>query len=450
MLSPLNKILVPFVLLFFISCDKNDDNANLSNNTLIPEIDFVKTLGGSLNESAQSIVQTNDGGYAIIGYTQSNNGDINDKILENFDYWFLKFDANNVIQNSKTYGGSADEKAFKIIQTTDNGYVLIGQSRSNDGDVTKVSDLDDIWIVKLDASANIVWEKTHGFSGNDQAFSVIQTSDGGYFISGVLDVTASGGNGNDDKDSQQKHAGGDYWGLKLDVNGDKVWRRFFGGTFTDTTYDVVETNDNGFIVVGSSDSEDIDISNNKGTYDYWVIKISSNGDLVWEKSYGGSQIDEARSIVKTNDGNYLIVGNSRSNDGNISNPKGAADVWLLKISPSGDFIWGKSYGGSSFDSAEYILSLQDGGYIIIGNSRSVDKDLKTNEGQNDVWLLKINSSGDVQWQKSLGGSDVDLAYSAIELSDQSIIIAGESSSSNGDITENKGFTDLLIVKIKMQ
>lgn len=441
------KILLSLSVLLFISCDKNDD-ANPPP-TPTPEIQFVKTLGGSLNESAQSIIKTNDGGYAIAGYTQSNNGDINDKTTENFDYWFLKFDENDNLQESKTFGGSESEKAHDIIQTNDGGFVLIGESNSNDGDVTKTSDLDDIWIVKLDASGNIAWEKTHGFSGNDRAFSIIQTADSGYFISGILDVTASGGDGND-RSTKRKHAGGDYWGLKLDSNGDKIWRRYFGGTFTDTAFDAIETNDNGFIIIGSSDSEDVDISNNKGTYDYWVVKVNSNGDMVWEESYGGTQIDEAKGIVKTSDGNYLIVGNSRSNDGDISNSKGAADVWLIKISPSGDLIWEKSYGGSSFDSAEHITPTQDGGYIITGNSRSEDKDLKNNEGQNDIWILKINNSGNLEWQKSIGGSNIDLAYSAIELNDESIIVAGESNSSDQFIEKNQGFADLLITKIKTQ
>ncbi len=447
MSTTLNKILISFGALVCFSCDKNDDsNPQIAT---IQETHFIKTLGGTLNESAQSIIQTNDGGYAIAGYTQSTNGTLSNKTLENFDYWFLKFDKNDHLQESKTYGGTGSEKAYMMIHTIDGGFALIGQSNSNDGDATKTSDLDDIWIIKIDASGNLIWEKTHGFSGNDQAFSIIQTNDGGYFISGIIDVTASEGNGND-RAAKRKHAGGDYWGLKLDSNGNKIWRRFFGGSFTDTAFDAIETVDNGFIIIGTSDSEDVDISNNKGSYDYWAVKVNVNGDMVWEKSYGGSQIDEARSIVKTFDGNYLIVGNSRSNDGDISNPKGAADVWLIKISPTGNLIWEKSYGGSSFDSAEHITPTQDGGFIITGNSRSEDQDLITNEGQNDIWVIKINNSGELQWQKSIGGSAIDLAYSAIELSDKSIILCGESSSSDKDIEKNEGFTDLLIAKIKTQ
>ena len=163
--------------------------------------------------------------------------------------------------------------------------------------------------------------------------------------------------------------------------------------------------------------------------------------------FGGSEIDEARSIVKTSDGNYMIVGDSRSSNGDVSSPKGAADMWLIKISATGDLLWEKSFGGSSFDVARHITATQDNGFIIVGNSRSQDIDLDMNQGQNDIWIVKINESGDLKWQKSIGGSNVDSAYGAVEFNDESIIIVGESSSSDIPMAPNKGFTDVIITKI---
>jgi len=433
-----------FASFIIYGCSDSD-----SSSKIIPQLDFVKTLGGTKNESAQSVIKTTDGGYAIAGFTQSINGDVTDKIVENFDYWLLKFDSNDNLLWTKTYGGTNDERAYKIIQTNDGGFALIGYAKSNDQDVSNNEGFEDIWLVKTDASGTIQWEKSYGFSGSDKAFSIIQTSDGGFFVSGTLDVSASTGAGND-KNSKRRHAGGDYWGLKLDANGTKVWRRYFGGSFTDVAYDAVQTSDNGFIIIGSSDSDDVDISNTKGGYDFWVVKVNKDGNRVWEKSFGGSQIDEARNITKTNDGNYLITGDSRSNDADVTNSKGAADIWLIKISDDGNLIWQKSYGGSSFDVSRDITPTSDNGYIIVGSSRSQDGDVDTNQGQNDVWVLKIDNSGDLEWQKSFGGTDIDFAYSAVELNDESIIIVGESSSNDIDISENKGFTDLLITKIKLQ
>lgn len=436
------QLLCCYVLILISGCSDSDNPPA----PLEPTIQYAKSFGGSLNELANDIVTTQDGGYAVFGFTQSLDGDITDKSTDNFDYWLLKFDTNDQLIWSKTYGGSQTEKGFKIITTNDGGFAVIGTSESNDIDVSENNGWNDLWIIKLDSNGIIQWEKSHGFTGNDQGLTIIKTADGGYFIGGVLDVSASGGAGND-RSARQQHAGGDYWGIKLNANGDKEWRRYFGGSFTDTTYDVIETSDTGFLLIGSSDSDDVDISGNKGGYDFWVVKTDSNGTLEWEKSFGGSEIDEARSITKTNDGNYLILGDTRSTDQDISSNNGAADMWLIKISESGNLLWEKTYGGSSFDVGRHISQTFDGGYLLTGSSRSVDGDVDTNKGQNDVWILKINNTGDIQWQKTVGGSEIDFAYGIIELNDGAIIAVGETNSNDGDVLENKGFSDLLITKI---
>lgn len=430
------------MLILLMSCKKDDDvfshlNINVS---------LVKTLGGSKNDSAQSVVATSDGGYAILGFTQSLDGDITDKTNESFDYWVLKYNAENELQWQKTFGGSADERGNSIIQTQDGGFAILGFSYSSDGDVTENIGLQDFWLVKLDAVGNISWQKSFGFQGADSGISVIQTNDLGFLISGTLDVTASGGQGNSSR-STNRHAGGDYWVLKLDTAGNMEWSQYFGGNFTDTPYDVVQTEDNSFIIVGSSDSDDTDISSNIGTYDFWVVKISASGNLVWEKSFGGTQIDEARGIVSTNDGNYIIAGDTRSNDNDISNNKGAADLWLIKMTPEGNLLWKKTIGGSNFDVARSIVKSQNNGFILAGSSRSSDIDVSENNGQNDAWILKVDDNGNLLWETTIGGSNIDFAYSVAELNDGSIVGVGDSTSNDGDILENKGFTDLLLIKI---
>ncbi|TXG36896.1 hypothetical protein [Seonamhaeicola maritimus] len=433
-----------FALLIF-SCSENSVSEKDSE---ILEIDFVKTFGGSKNESGRSLIKTSDGGYAILGYTQSADGDISGKTDESFDFLLLKFNQSHAIEWQKTYGGSNDDRGSSIIQTSDSGFVILGSSKSNDGNVTTNNGFNDFWVLKTDDSGNIAWEKSFGFSGADDGISIIETADNGFLLIGVLDVSASGGQGNSKSYSYKRHAGGDYWAIKLNSTGKQEWTRYFGGSFTDTPFDVVQTNDNGYILIGSSDSDDVDIKTNKGSYDFWVIKISETGALIWEKSFGGSQTDEARAITKTNDGNYLIVGDTRSNDIDVSANNGAADFWVIKISPDGNLIWEKTFGGSSFDASRSVSKTQDGGFIICGSSRSANKNLTNNNGQNDAWVIKIDSSSKIEWQKSIGGSDIDLAYDAIELNDKSVIIVGESSSSDIDILENKGFSDVLIIKTK--
>jgi hypothetical protein len=424
-----------------LGCTNDDSTSNPQRKGVV---NLVQTYGGTKNDSGQSVVATLDGGYAILGYTQSNDGDIIEKQDDSFDYWLLKFNAENELQWQKTYGGSADERGNDIIQTQDGGYAVLGFSFSSDGDVTNNAGLQDYWLAKLDATGNISWQKSFGYQGADSGVSVIQTNDQGYFVSGVLDVTASGGEGNTSRNTN-RHAGGDYWVLKLNASGDIEWSKYFGGNFTDTPENVVQTDDNGFIIVGGSDSNDTDISSNIGTYDFWVLRISSIGNLIWEKSFGGDQIDEARAIVKSNDGNYIIAGDTRSSNNDISNNIGAADLWLIKISPNGDLIWEKTIGGTNFDVARAMVKTQDNGLLLAGSSRSADFDVSENKGQNDAWALKLDIEGNLQWETTIGGSNIDFGYSIAELNDTSIVLVGDSTSSDGDITENKGFTDLLLI-----
>ena len=434
-----------FVVLFFINCSEDNDNSTTKDQDI--EIDFITTLGGSKNESAQAIINTTDGGYAILGHAQSMDGDVTTKSNESYDYWLLKYDATNQLEWQKTYGGSADDRGADLIQTSDGGYVIVGKSKSNDFEVSENAGFDDFWVVKLDSNGSVSWENSFGFAGSDIPYSIIQTNDDGYLLTGVLDVSASNGQG-DRNSILSRHAGGDYWVIKLNSNGVKQWSNYYGGSFTDTAYDAIQTEDDGYIIVGSSDSNDVDITNNRGTYDFWIIKISATGSLVWEKSFGGSEIDEAHAISKSADGNYLIAGDTRSSDLNISQNNGAADLWVIKITPEGTLLWEKSLGGSNFDVGRSISKTQDNGFIISGSSRSTNASFSSNKGQNDAWVIKLNSGGDLEWQKTIGGSEVDFFYDAVELNDQTVVAVGDSNSSNEDIYENKGFTDLLILKLK--
>ncbi len=442
MLKKTSFLILCFTIL--LSCGK-DENIIESISIKNPEIDFIKTFGGSKNESGRSVIQTNDNGYIISGFTQSIDGDISTTKTEvQYDFWLLKFDKNDTLLWQKTYGGSKDDKAYQIIKTKDNGFAIIGYNKSNDGNLTSNQGFEDVWILKLDSNGNILWKTTTGFPGTDQGFSLIQTKNGGYFIGSILDVTASGGEGN--SRASTRHAGGDYWGIKLNSTGNIEWRKYFGGTNTDTCYGVTETSDS-YIMIGSSDSNDVDIKNNKGSYDFWIVKINKTGTLVWEKSFGGDEIDEARAITPTNDGNFIIIGDTRSSNKDVTKNNGGADLWAIKIDPNGNLLWQKNYGGSSFDVGRSIHKTNDGGFIISGSSRSSDNNI-INKGQNDAWILKIDKNGNQQWQKSIGGTEIDFCYDAIELSNGNIIAVGESNSNNQDVKINKGFSDLLIIKLK--
>ena len=433
-------------LFALFNCSKKDvfGNPELIETTI--ELDFSQTLGGSKNDAFYSVKKTADGGYIAAGYSQSNDFDINFKTNESVDILVAKFSSNNTLEWQKTFGGSEDDRGAEIVQTLDGGFAVLGFSKSADRDVSANAGSQDFWLVKLSNNGTLVWEKNFGFSGGDYGTTLLETQEGGLLITGVLDVSASGGQGNA-RTTVVNHAGGDFWVLKLNRRGELEWSKYYGGSFTDTPLGIVKTTDNGFILVGSSDSNDVDIKNNKGSYDFWVIKLSSNGVLLWEKSFGGSEIDEARAISASHDGSFIVVGDTRSSDGDINLNNGAADIWVLKISTDGNLIWEKTFGGTGFDVAQSISMTQDNGFVIAGSSRSSDNGF-TNKGQNDALILKINSEGVLEWQKTIGGSEIDFLYDAVELDDKTIIGVGESSSSNGDISINKGFSDALILQMK--
>ena len=303
------------------------------------DVAFINTYGGSQEDHLVSIVETNDGNLALFGYTNSIDGDITDKAIQVNDYWLLKMAPDGTLLWSKTYGGSGDDKGQKIVATNDGGFAITGYSMSSDGDASNNEGFHDNWLLKLDANGTIQWEKSYGFSGHDHAYSLIQTTDGGFLMTGFLDVTASGGLGNTRTTNNNRHGIGEFWCHKLDANGNIEWRKYFGGTNNDRSFDVVQANDGGYVITGFSESDDFDISNANGSYDYWVIKLDTSGNLLWEKSLGGSEIDQARTIVKTGDNAYLIGGNAFSTDGDITSNKGNSDFFIVKIDDDGNVTY---------------------------------------------------------------------------------------------------------------
>ncbi|MEM0517879.1 hypothetical protein [Aequorivita flava] len=449
--SKLSRLNVAILSLSFSllvsSCGKDDGPQTEPEPEISVEVELIKTYGGSGIDEAVSVVEAADGSYLILGTTRSSDGDITDRSGNDSDFWLLKVSKEGTIIWSKTYGGSDDENAARITKTNDGGFLLTGYTSSSDGDINFNAGFQDYWIVKINASGTIMWEKTFGFSGSDQAFKAFQTSDGGYFITGYFDVSASGGAGNDFQKGA-KHGVGEYWGIKLNANGSTSWRRYFGGSNNDRSYDALETADGGFLMTGTSESDDFDKTDPKGSYDYWAVRLTADGTLLWTKSFGGDEIDNSYASVKTDDGNYIMVGDSRSSDQDVTNPRGNADAWLVKFDDNGSKIWQKSYGGSLFDTAHSIVLRNNGDYILSGHSRSSDGDLQENNGLNDVWVFIIDKDGNLKFQNSIGGSNIEFASEAIETTDNKIVVVGNSESNDLDIPLNKGSKDFLMIKLK--
>jgi hypothetical protein len=206
-----------------------------------------------------------------------------------------------------------------------------------------------------------------------------------------------------------------------------LWQKSYGGVGNDGASQVIQTTDGGHIVIGSSYSNSVDVTGHHGdssTSDYWVTKINSAGALLWQKSYGGIGNENGSGIIQTSDGGYILVGSSNSTNGDVTGNHGGIDIWVVKIDTVGNIQWEQSYGGSSDDDANSIIQTYDGGFLIGGRTTSNDGDVTLNHGGGDYWIVKINSAGVIQWQKSYGGSANDWAYYAIQNNDHSYLIGG--------------------------
>lgn len=433
-----------FLLVGCFSEPMPSSNSSISFSGILTD---VRLLGGSDEEVAREIIELRQGGYAMVGSTKSTDGDFSDRMTDDWDLFLIKLDQQGEVTWTKTYGGSGDDFGFSLVETPEGGFVLLGYSNSQDGDVPPTKGYHDNWIIRVDATGELVWKKSLGYSGHDHAYNVVVTQDGGYFFNGFLDVTASNGLGNSDKSPKaNRHGVGEFWCHKLDANGNIEWQRYFGGTNNDRSYDAIQTREGNFLVVGTSESDDVDIKNPKGSYDIWVIMISRSGDLIWENSYGGSLIDEASKVIQDAYGNFRIIGNTFSEDQDVNNAMGQSDAWQIVIDKSGRLLGSYNFGGSEFDKGTAISEWDRGGMFILGYSRSFDGDMSMNEGENDVFLMYLPSDGSQKRTLTLGGEGEDFAFDFLIQRDGTVYVVGQSYSENISQQKNMGQSDILMAQ----
>lgn len=418
-----------------------------------PVIEWQKSLGGSGNDYANSVQQTADGGYIVAGYTSSNDGDVSGNHGGD-DIWVVKLSAAGNIAWSKTFGGSANEVASYVQQTADLGYVIAGTTFSNDGDVTRNQGNSDAWVIKLDASGAMQWQKTFGGLHIDAATSVQQMPDGGYIV-GCYTLSENTG------DIIGNKGGTEYLVVKLTSTGSIEWSLCLGGQSFDYARTVQQTADGGYVVGGYTSSIDGDVSGNHGNIDYWVVKLSNIQEIQWQKTLGGTGSDILTSVVQTTDGGYIVAGHTYSQDGDITGSGFHGpffdDYWVVKLSSTGAIQWKRALGGYGNDLAQSVQQTADGGYVVFGYTTSNDGDISGNNGYMNYWVVKLSSTGTIQWQKALGGSGqegfnaipyaADGAHSIQQTTDLGYIVAGYSKSNDGDVSGNHGGFDYWVVKL---
>ncbi len=348
------------------------------------DIIWSHTYGGCSSDHGECVQRTNDGGYIVVGYTYSFGSG-------GSDIYLIKTDAEGDTMWSKTYGGSDYDEAFYVQQTNDSGFIVAGYYGYNG-----VPGSHDGYLIKTDANGDTLWSHMYGDStGGDWLSSVQQTDDGGYIALG----------------STQSFGAGDWdvYLIKTDANGDTIWTKTYGGVNLDQGYFLQQTDDGGYIIVGFTDP-------GAGKYDVYLIKTDNNGDTLWTKTYGGSEVDEGSWVERTYDGGYIIAASTNSFG------EGGFDFYLIKTDADGDTVWTREYGGSGDDMALSVKQTNDGGYALIGGTASFG-------GGNDVYLVKTDADGDTVWTQNYGGDNGANEYgtSVLQAADGSLVFSGDAS-----------------------
>ena len=362
----------------------------------IPEEIWNKTFGGGALDWGWCVEQTTDNGFIITGETVSFGSG-------GYDAWLLKTDNNgNEIWN-KTFGGAYKDGGRSIQQTNDGGYIIGGYADSYGYPGH------DVWLIKTDSDGNKEWHSIYGGVASDAAFSVRQTADDGYVALGYTDSYGAG-----------LH---DLWLIKTDSYGAEEWNQTYGTSAWELGYSIEQTEDDGYIIVGTTESYGF------GGQDAWLIKTDSYGNEEWNHTYGGVNNDWGSDVCIVDDG-YLITGDTRSFG------PGGYDVWLIKTDKTGIEKWRRVYGDSSSDDTGYSLKkTSEGGYIISGTKTSFNSELT------DVWLIKTDIYGEMQWNLTFDGGEDDWSYSVDEILEGGFVVTGLTNS------YGSGDYDLWLIKV---
>ncbi len=412
----------------------------------LPPQQWARKYGGSNVDIPFSIKVTTDGGTVVAGYTDSKDGDVSTQPnREYWDLWVIKLNRCGDIEWERSFGGSNYESARDVLQTTDGGYIVAGETNSTDGGVVSgYGGTKDIWILKLSAAGNLVWQKRYGGSGLDIANHIHLLDDGSFYLT----ASSSSNDGN----ISGNHGTAGYTDgvlMKLDASGNLLWSRCFGGSKNEELFDLEIINGRTYLA-GFANSTDGDIPPQQKNYDVWLLALDANGNKVYSKVYGGSQNDVAYSMTRGNDGSLTLAGYTTSNDGDVSGARGSQDYWVININPAnGNKNWQRVLGGTDADYANSVITDADGGYIVAGISYSDDGDVAAPLGEGDYWVVKLSASGNMIWNQNIGGSGNDHLRTVVyQPSVKEYFLCGDSDSGDGDFNGGQGETDFGIIKLK--
>jgi hypothetical protein len=344
------------------------------------ETTFTLTLGDRSRDRGINLLQTRDGGYALVGYTGSFGAGLEDVYL-------VRLNPQGEVLWSQTYGGTSKDNGWAILETAENGFMIFGFTSSFGAGGM------DMYLIKTDAKGNSLWERTFGGPNDEYGWAMTATPDGGYALAGQTESFGEG-----DKDGYL---------VKVNADGEEIWAQTFGETEEDRLYSIDQAADDGFVLVGTTRSF------GDGDRKAYLVKTDSSGELAWTQVFGQEQDDVGHSVRQTADGGYIVTGYTRSFDAS------SYDVWLIKTDEVGDLEWQEFYGGNGDDRTIYGEQTHDGGYILTGYTKSFGA------GGWDVFLVRADPSGEVSWHKTFGGKGEDTGYTVRQTSDRGFILTGE-------------------------
>lgn len=358
---------------------------------------WMKAYGSPSYDTATALTTTDDGGFLVVGYSEAAGPDV-------AEYSVTKLSPYGVTTWQKFFGGQDQDYASAVCQTADGGFLIAGDEGSFDRKTGR-----NVWVIKLGAAGDVLWERTYGGKDRDEAGDIQPAADGGSIVVGSTLSFGAGGE--------------DAFVLRLGPTGTVIWQKAYGGPSADRARAVRATGDGGFVVAGTTESA------GAGRTDVWVLRLESDGGIRWEATYGGPEDEIANAVVRAKDGGLIVAGTTESYG------DGFRDAWILRLDAAGSILWQKAYGGTGMDSADSVLETPDGSIVVAGQFSSVGTTSA------DAWVFKLGPTGNIKWQKAYGGTRGDTAYSLEMLPQGGYVVAGYTSSFGA------GGTDALVLRL---
>lgn len=404
---------------------------------------FSQCYGGNNNDALYKILPTTDSGFVFAGHTWSTNQQISGQHGAR-DLWVVKCDTGGSIEWQRCLGGT-DEEGATCMFAEGSSFVIGGFASSVDGNVTGLHGAEDFWLIKLRDDNTMQWKKCFGGSFMEQMNDVISSADGGYLMAGFTfsnDGDVSGLHGPPD-------TWADAWIVKTDAQRNIVWQKCLGGTEADAAYRIIELNSGNIIIAAASNSTNGDITLSKGNRDFWMVKLDPFGNILQQKNIGGSADEAPSDMILTSNNHILLTGYSFSSDGDLTNnyfngTSNWEDAWVVEMDTSFNIVWQKKLGGTSSDLGISLLETPNG-YLLSAESSSTDFDRSQSFGFKDYWLIQLDTSGNILWEQSHGDSSFDFPKAMTTDFTGKLLIGGFTSSTN---LCSLGNTDIWLLKVE--